>query len=339
MSDTKIFYANVRVSPPRRGEVIIKAEVPADTLRDAEERAVQELGASLEIPGFRKGHAPSNLLRERLNANDLLDRAAHLALQEAYQALVSAHNLHPLTPPQIHVTKLALGSPLEFEARVGVYPDVRLPDYRKIGKAAGEEAKQANGASVSDAEVEEAVGHVLKERGVEASGLTDAFVASLGDFKDVSDFKAKLRAHITMEKAIAQHDRERDAIMKALLVHTKFDIPELAVDTELERVRQELVQALTAGNQTLEDYFKKLGKTEEQFFNEERERIANELKGQMIMQEIAEREHVAPDEATVEHHLGHLAERYPGVPRERLRAYVRTLLTYEAVFKLISSAT
>ncbi len=328
-------YANAHVSPVKKSEVTIKAEVPADVLSACERRAVRELGRDIELPGFRKGHVPEDMLRGKLDHNLILDHAAHLALEDAYRALAKDYELSPVTPPQIHVTKLALGSPLEFEARVGVYPDVRLPDYRKVGKEAVERVKRDGEPAATDAEIDETVGHLLKERGAEETGLTDEFVKSLGDFKDVEDFKAKLRVNITMEKALAQHERERDTIVQALRSHATFDIPAIAVDLELARIKENLHKALKESKQTLSDYLAKLDKTEAQFWETERERIADEIKGQILMQEIAKQEGVTPDDAAVEHHTAHMAEHYRDVSPERLREYVKTLLTYEAVFKLI----
>jgi len=115
-----------------KSELEMKVEIPVEDFDSFIEKAVLELGKDLEIEGFRKGHAPKEIIKKKFGQQKILQTAAEMAIRENYLKAVSENKIEPLGQPKIEILKLASGNPLEFKATVPVLPQIKLPDYKKI---------------------------------------------------------------------------------------------------------------------------------------------------------------------------------------------------------------
>ncbi len=116
--------------PKSRAE--IKVEIPAEEFEVFVDKALNEFVQSAEIPGFRKGGAPKEMVKAKVGMEKILDRAAANAIEITFPQAVAQEKLEPLGYPEISVLKLALGNPLEYKATISLWPRVDLPDYKKI---------------------------------------------------------------------------------------------------------------------------------------------------------------------------------------------------------------
>lgn len=130
-------------------EAQVTGEVPLDFLNACRVEAIKHLKEHIELPGFRKGQIPEDILVKTVGEMRLLEETAEVALGKEYGNIVEESKLRPITRPQIAVTKLAPGIPLEFKMMVTLEPEFDLPDYKKIAGEVVEEdeAKSANGGS------------------------------------------------------------------------------------------------------------------------------------------------------------------------------------------------
>lgn len=96
------------------------------------ESALQDVAKNAELDGFRKGSAPKDLVLQRAGQGKIIAQAAQMAIEKIYPVIISENKLEPLGYPEIEITKLAQGNPLEFTARVSVAPTIVLPDYKTI---------------------------------------------------------------------------------------------------------------------------------------------------------------------------------------------------------------
>lgn len=99
-----------------------------------EEKALERIGERLELPGFRKGKAPTAVVKENTPEMELLEEMAEVALQENYIKILEENKIDAIGRPQISITKIGKGSPLEFKIVTAVLPEMKLPDYKKISK-------------------------------------------------------------------------------------------------------------------------------------------------------------------------------------------------------------
>lgn len=356
MADKK--YTNVAVKKLPHSECEITAAIPAEVFDTYRTKAVTELGKDVEVPGFRKGKVPADMLINHIGEGRILEKAGNLALQDIYPTIIVDENLHAIGSPQISITKLAAGNPLEFTAKTALLPEAKLPDYAKIAKK--EFAKEEK-FEVSDDEVQETLNHIRRQRaniesfeqqkkdGVEKPELpeikdedlpelTDEFVATLGDFKTVKDFEAKVRENMLEEKKLRGKEKKRIATVEAIIEKTDMDLPELIVNQELARIQAQLEADVAQTGTKLEDYLKSIKKTIEELREEWKPEAEKRAKLQLILNTIAREQQIEPPKDEVEKEIEHVLEHYPDAERENVKIYVETTKRNELVFQHLEKA-
>src|SRR3989338_4589232 len=141
----------VKVNKLPKSEVEIEGELPVEIFESYFAPALKKLGGDLEVPGFRKGKAPENILLANLGEMKILEEMAALAFGEHYPKILEENKIEAIGRPEISITKLARKNPLGFKIKTAVLPEVKLPDYKKIAKKAKEESPEKDkGVSASD---------------------------------------------------------------------------------------------------------------------------------------------------------------------------------------------
>lgn len=107
------------------GAASLAVTVPEENVRAAEERATRAYQSRARLPGFRKGKAPSAVVKKRF-AEDIRQQALQEILQESWKAAVDQEQLKPIADPHIHNLKWEQGTPVTFEFHVEVKPDLKL---------------------------------------------------------------------------------------------------------------------------------------------------------------------------------------------------------------------
>jgi trigger factor len=107
-------------------ERLLQVEVPADVVRQAEEKAVRRYASSARLPGFRPGKAPPAMIRQRF-AEAIRQEAVESLIQEAYKQVVGDTEVKLAAQPHVHDVKFNEGEPLTFELHLEVQPKVELP--------------------------------------------------------------------------------------------------------------------------------------------------------------------------------------------------------------------
>jgi trigger factor len=103
-------------------------EVPPDELERAFQDVVEEYRSRVQLPGFRKGHAPRNVIELQFGhsmEHEVLERA----VKRSYESAVREQKLEPVTYPTIEKIEFARGKPLTYQAQVDVRPKVTPKDY------------------------------------------------------------------------------------------------------------------------------------------------------------------------------------------------------------------
>jgi trigger factor len=107
------------------GETSLAVTVPPESVREAEDRATRAWQSRARLPGFRKGKAPTAVVRKRF-ADDIRQQALQELLQESWKAVLAQEKLKPIADPHIHNLKWEEGAPVTFEFHVEVKPDLKL---------------------------------------------------------------------------------------------------------------------------------------------------------------------------------------------------------------------
>lgn len=132
-------------------EAEITGEITLEFLNECKKDALKHLNEHVELPGFRKGNIPEDILTKHVGVMGVLEEAAEIALGREYSHIIEESKLRPLTRPRISVTKLAPNIPLEFKINVVLEPEFELPDYKKIAGEIKEENKEKRRALILEA--------------------------------------------------------------------------------------------------------------------------------------------------------------------------------------------
>ncbi len=112
-------------SPWRKLLVI---EVPSDELESAFQDVVEEFRSRVQLPGFRKGRAPRNVIELQFGhsmEHEVLERV----VKRSYESVVRDQKLEPISYPTIEKIEFARGKPLTYEAQIDIRPKVAAKDY------------------------------------------------------------------------------------------------------------------------------------------------------------------------------------------------------------------
>lgn len=166
--------------------VKLTVETPYEEIAPAIDKAYREVASQINIPGFRKGKAPKQIIDQRVGRGIVLEQAVNEVLPQLYRDAVTEQNLAVLSQPTIDVTEIPnatgeLGGNLIFTAEVDVRPEIVFPDLSDVELS-------VDNASVSDDDVEEKLTE-LRQRFGSLVGVDRAIQD--GDFVTI-DLKAEI---------------------------------------------------------------------------------------------------------------------------------------------------
>ena len=160
-----------RTEPGSRA--VLEIEVPEDEVTRAMDRAYASLGQRVQVPGFRPGKAPRDILERHIGTEALREEALRRLIPDAYADAVTQAGIAPIARPSIEVKEGGAGKGVHLTATVDVYPQVTLPDYRSLRVT-------PNDPSVTDEDVERALEDIRARHGRLTSAGEEA--ARRGDF-------------------------------------------------------------------------------------------------------------------------------------------------------------
>lgn len=125
-------------------------EVPVEEFEKAVEAAYQKNKGKIEVPGFRKGKVPRQMIEKMYGKEVFFEDAANEVISVAYEKAYDECEEEIVSAPKIEVTQIEAGKPFIFTAEVALKPDVKLGKYKgiKVDKVAVE---------VTEEEVNEAI--------------------------------------------------------------------------------------------------------------------------------------------------------------------------------------
>ncbi len=352
----------ITIKKLEKSEVEILGVLESAEFEKYEEKALATIGARLEITGFRKGKAPTNIVKEKTGEMELLEEMAEKAINAEYPKILTENKIDAIGRPQIAITKIAKGADLEFKIVTAVLPEMKLPDYKKISKEQNTKEKFKKEIIVEEAEVEKTILELRKMKADQARpkhehkegedekehakahaeipeseypAFDDKFAKSFGDFKTADEFKKKIKSNLKLEKETVEKDKRRLAIIEEILKNTKAEIPEILIVSETEKILYKLQSDIANMGFKYEDYLKQINKKEEDLKLEWRADAEKRAKLQMIIQKISEVENLKPTEEEIEKDVTNLMNMYKDADKTRARAYVEQMLGNEKVFAFL----
>jgi len=113
------------------GTVQITFTVPFAQVKVAQEKVIKEFVKETEIPGFRKGNAPEDKVRESIPANTLLEHTLSHVLPNLLSEALKEHKLNIAIYPKFQVIKAVDNEDWQIRAMTAELPKIVLGDYKK----------------------------------------------------------------------------------------------------------------------------------------------------------------------------------------------------------------
>ncbi len=124
-----------KVTKLEHSHVQVDVTVDKKTWKEAQDKAFDKLAANVTIDGFRKGKAPKNLVKSKVDPMKVLDEAINSLLPKIYQEILEKDEIRPYARPSVDVTKVS-DTELEVKFILITAPEVKLGKYKglNIGK-------------------------------------------------------------------------------------------------------------------------------------------------------------------------------------------------------------
>jgi trigger factor len=290
----------------------IHIEIDPAVLKAAYGTVSQKYARGANVPGFRKGFAPLDVVRMRFKEeikSEVLQQVIPATVSEAIQE----NKLHPLTEPQLHIegienVKVNGSEPIKIHAHIEVMPEIPMPDYKGL-----EITRRPK--PVEDSEIEDLIAHKLNEEAAlipvegRSSEIGDTVIADLeGTFDDdptgdpikADDLEVKLGDEV-IEKAFTENligvnaDEEKEftvsypaefsaEALAGKTVHYKAKIKSVG-KMETPELNDEWAKSLEEGFKSLKDLRKKLREDLEKYADADADaRVRNNALAKLIEQ-------------------------------------------------------
>jgi trigger factor len=151
-------------------------EIPAADVARETDALIQKYQKLARIPGFRTGHAPASIIKQRF-AEGIKSDVVDALVPRYFRKETDKLGLMPVSQPRVTDLHVHDGEPLRFKASFEVMPTIRVEAYKEL------RADKAD-ISITDEEVEQSLKSLQEQRAtfttIEGSPLAD------GDFAQVS---------------------------------------------------------------------------------------------------------------------------------------------------------
>ena len=378
-------------------EVKFEITVEAAKFEDAMKKVYFKSAKYFNIPGFRKGKAPMQIVEKYYGPEIFYEDAFNEVAQEALEEAVEENKLDVVSRPEVDVKQMEKGKDLIFTVVMQTKPEAEVSKYKGI------EIKKVE-YNVTDEDIEHELHHMqehnsrlisVEDRAVESGDTTtidfegsvdgvpfeggkaenydleirsNTFIPGFEDqiigmkideekdvkvkfpeeyfskelagkdavfkvklheikkkelpelddefAKDVSEFDTlkELKADIKAKKEKQNEEKAKyetqDAVIKALCEKTKVEIPSGMVEMEVENMLKDFEQRLAYQGLNLEQYFKMMGKTEEEVKKEYEPQAIEGIKSRLALEAVIKAEKIEATDKEVEDKMKEMAKNY-----------------------------
>src|SRR5438552_11361501 len=154
----------------------IQIEIPAEEVTRQTESLIQKYQKLARLPGFRVGHVPASIIRQRF-AEDIKSEVVEALVPRYFRREAEKLGVQPVSQPRVTDLHIHDGEPLRFKASFEILPEIKVEGYKDL-------RADKPVIEVTDEEVQQALNHLQEQQAtfdaIEGRTLAD------GDFAQVS---------------------------------------------------------------------------------------------------------------------------------------------------------
>ena len=112
--------------------VKVDIDIPAKDAVDFYNNAAKKLSQYVNIPGFRKGKAPRNIVEQNIGEERIKHEALETALPRIFSQVIKDNNFDVVAQPYVESYTYNIGEDLKITARMELRPEVTLGEYKNM---------------------------------------------------------------------------------------------------------------------------------------------------------------------------------------------------------------
>ena len=303
--DEKVEYVRVTVEQQPKSSVTLDIVADDDEFKKAVDRAFRRVNELVNVPGFRPGKAPRQLVEQRVGRDLIVQEAHREIMDDLYRQALEQEDIVPVSDPDVDVYQ---DEPVGFKVTVEVYPKVNLGDYSGISV----EPREVNAA---DEEIDDVIQNLRNQQStwvepseprspVEGDQVILDFEVYEGDeefhepvvgadfvlgegplFKQIEEAVKYLQpgAEAEFDITFDEDDEEVPEQIRGKTLHYKVKLQEVKT-RELPELDEEFLQSIGEDYETVDDLREairkdllqnKVQQSRDEFLNEAFEQFAN----------------------------------------------------------------
>ena len=133
-TNTEKSSANSVIAKSDDGTIQITFTIPYTDINEAQEGVAKEMGKDIEVPGFRKGMAPTSKVIDHVSKQTLLEKTLSKILPKLVAGAINEHKITPALYPKFELVKAVQGEDRQIRAVTCELPKIELsfPDTALI---------------------------------------------------------------------------------------------------------------------------------------------------------------------------------------------------------------
>ena len=167
----------------KANEVKLEITIEAEKFENAMKKVYFQNAKYFNIPGFRKGKAPMNIVEKYYGAQIFYEDAFNEVATEAYDEALAENKIEAVSRPEVDIIQMEKGKDVIFTAVVQTKPEVELGKYKGVEIAKVE-------YKVEDKDIEHELGHMQEHNSrlvtVEDRALENGDISTI-DFEGFVD--------------------------------------------------------------------------------------------------------------------------------------------------------
>ena len=207
------------------------------------------------------------------------------------------------------------GSAEEFTLEIGSGQFIPGFEEQLIGKEVSDEPYEVEVTFPEDYQAEDLAGQdavfevTIKEIKIkELPELDDEFAKDVSDFDTLDEYKEDIENRLKEQRDNQAARNLENEIIGKVSEAAKVEVSEQLIQNELDQMMQQMAQNLQQQGINMEDYFKYMGSSQEEWREENREQAADRAKNNLVLEAIAEEEGIEVSDEEIDEKLEEIAE-------------------------------
>ena len=123
---------NTTIEKQKDNIVKVDIEIPAKDAVGYYNQAAKKLAQYVNIPGFRKGKAPRNIIEQNIGEERIKHEALESALPKIFSDVIKENDFDLVTQPYVESYDYKIGEDLKITAKLELRPEVTLGQYKGL---------------------------------------------------------------------------------------------------------------------------------------------------------------------------------------------------------------